>query len=87
MTAQELGDALERDEERYNQIFQEATFKTFSFRMRAKEDTYNDERRMKHTVVSIESVNWNQHCANLIREIEALGGTLPSDVDKALYVK
>ena len=78
---------MERDEERYNQIFQEATFKTFSFRMRAKEDTYNDERRMKHTVVAIEAVDWEKQCSNLIKEIEQLGGQVPSGIDRAMYVK
>ena len=50
MSSQELGDAFERDEGRYNSIFSEGTFRTFNFRMRAKADTYNDETRVKHTV-------------------------------------
>ena len=55
--------------------------------MRAKEDTYNDERRMKHTVVAIEAVDWEKQCSNLIKEIEQLGGQVPSGIDKAMYVK
>ena len=46
----ELGYWLETDEEKYNAVFQEATFKTYSFRMRVKEDNYNDESKLKHTV-------------------------------------
>ena len=46
----DLGYWLETDEEKYNAVFQEATFKTFNFRMRVKEDHYNDEAKLKHTV-------------------------------------
>jgi len=87
VTSQELGDALERDEERYNNIFTEATFKTFNFRMRAKEDKYNDEVRVKHSVIGVEPLNWSQYCSKLITEIETLGGSLPADVDRSQYVK
>ena len=48
--SEDLGYWLETDEEKYNAVFQEATFKTFSFRMRVKEDHYNDETKLKHTV-------------------------------------
>ena len=51
VSSQELGEAFERDEERYNSIFSQATFRTFNFKMRAKADTYNDETRVKHTVM------------------------------------
>ena len=50
-TSQELGQAFEMDEARYNGIFSAATFGTYNFRMRAKADTYNDETRVKHTVI------------------------------------
>ena len=52
-TSQELGEALEQDEERYNSIFTEATFKTFNFRMRAKAENWNDETRVKQTIILI----------------------------------
>ena len=51
VTSQELGEAFESDEARYNSIFSAATFRTYNFRMRAKADTYNDETRVKHTVI------------------------------------
>ena len=47
MKSDELGYWLETDEEKYNAVFQEATFKTYSFRMRVKEDHYNEESRLK----------------------------------------
>ena len=47
-----LGQYHEHDEEQYNAVFLDSTFKTFNFRMRVKADTYNDETRLKHTVLS-----------------------------------
>merc|ERR1719187_322630 len=74
--SEELGHAMENDEEKYNAIFTEATFKTFNFRIRVKEDTYNDETRLKHTVIALEEVNYEDHCKRLIKEIVELGGQL-----------
>ena len=47
MKSDELGYWLETDEEKYNAVFQEATFKTYSFRMRVEEDHYHDESKPK----------------------------------------
>lgn len=82
----ELGHFLENDEEKYNAVFTEATFKTWSFRMRVKEDSYNDETRLKHTVVSMEEVNYEAQCKRLIQEIEKLGGSLPEKVNRSNYM-
>jgi len=82
----ELGHFLENDEEKYNAVFTEATFKTWSFRMRAKEDSYNDETRLKHTVVSLDEVNYEAQCKRLIQEIEKMGGTLPDRVNRSNYM-
>ena len=78
---------MERDEERYNAIFSEATFKTYSFRMRAKSDNYNDETRVKHSVIGVEEINWSTYCSKLISEIESMGGSVPDSVNKTLYLK
>jgi len=86
-TSQELGQALEQDEERYNSIFTEVTFKTFNFRMRAKSETYNDETRVKHTIISAEEINWPAYCTKLLSEIQSLGGDVPSSIDTSLYAK
>jgi len=82
----ELGHFLENDEEKYNAVFAEATFKTWSFRMRVKEDNYNDETRLRHTVVSMDEVNYEAHCKRLIQEIEKMGGSLPDRVNRANYM-
>jgi len=87
VSSEELGNALERDEEQYNAIFSEATFKTYNFRMRAKSDNYNDETRVKHSVISVEEISWQSYCSKLISEIEAMGGSVPDSVNKSLYLK
>jgi replication factor A1 len=83
--ASELGRLLETDEEKYNQIFTDATFKAFSFRMRVKADTYNDETRLKHTVVDASELSWNDYCKKLITEIDTSGGNMPEKVSRSSY--
>ena len=80
MSSTELGRYLETDEEQYNSIFLDATFKTYQFRMRVKQDTWNDETRLKHTVVAVDEIVWPDYCKKLINEIESMGGTLPEKV-------
>jgi len=84
--SQDLGRLLETDEERYNAVFLENTFKTFNFRMRAKADTYNDETRMKHTIVSVEEINHAVWIKQMIKEVEAAGVPIPHKVNKSDYM-
>jgi replication factor A1 len=59
MSSEEVGNMFEQDEEGYNKVFTDACFKTYSFCCRAKADTYNDETRVKHTVISVEPIEYN----------------------------
>jgi len=86
-TSADLGRCLEQDEEQYNSIFLDATFKTYNFRMRVKADTYNDETRLKHTVVAVDEIEWSSYCKKLISEIESMGGSLPDKINRSTYVK
>eukprot|EP00092_Neocalanus_flemingeri_P017032 GFUD01018420.1.p1 GENE.GFUD01018420.1~~GFUD01018420.1.p1 ORF type:complete len:627 (+),score=162.12 GFUD01018420.1:60-1940(+) len=87
VSSADLGRYLETDEEQYNAIFLNATFKTYTFRMRVKSDTYNDETRLKHTVVSVDEIQWPDYCKKLINEIESLGGVIPDKINRSTYVK
>merc|ERR1719341_2194841 len=82
VTSSDLGRYLETDEEQYNSIFLDATFKTYIFRMRVKSDTYNDETKLKHTVVAADEIMWPDYCKKLINEIESMGGTLPEKINR-----
>ena len=44
-----------------------ACFKTYSFRMRVKADTYNDETRLKHSVVDASDLEYASYCRRLIQ--------------------
>lgn len=86
MSSEEVGNMSEQDEEGYNKVFTDACFKTYSFRCRAKADTYNDETRVKHTVISVDPVDYNAMNKMLIKEIETMGGSVPETVDRTRYV-
>jgi len=81
----DLGRMFETEEDRYNAVFTQATFKTFQFRMRVKADTYNDETKLKHTVVDVTEMDWAAHNKKLIQEIESMGGSLPDQVQRSSY--
>ena len=86
VSSADLGRYLETDEEQYNSIFLDATFKTYIFRMRVKADTYNDETKLKHTVVAVDEITWPDYCKKLITEIESMGGSLPEKVTQLLDI-
>ena len=44
-----------------------ACFKSYAFRMRVKADTYNDETRLKHSVVDANEVDWASYCKRLVQ--------------------
>ena len=82
----ELADYMENDKEKLNTVFTEATFKTFNFRMRVKQQIYNDQFKVSHTLMGLEEVNHEEHCRRLIKEIEEMGGKLPGTVSRQVYL-
>jgi len=72
-SASEIGQLKDSgDEKAFDQIFSEANFKTFNFRIRAKMETYNDETRLKCSCVSATPLDFQQECRRLIEEIKKL---------------
>ena len=57
------------------------------FKMRAKNENYNDENRVKHSVVEVNDIDFMSYCASLVKEIESLGGSLPGSIQRDSYVK
>jgi replication factor A1 len=47
----------EQDDTRFSEIIRSVLFKQFIFKLRVKEEMYNDEQRVKSTVVSAEKVD------------------------------
>ena len=51
----------------FNSSLYRACFKTYGFRMRVKADTYNDETRLKHSVVDASDLEFASYCRRLIQ--------------------
>lgn len=86
ISAQELGSMQQHDPDAFNKAFQDATFRKMNFRLRGKADSYNDEQRVKHTVMNVSKMNWAEYNKRLIREIEEAGEQVPSRVNKSAYI-
>lgn len=70
--AEEMGDLMKRDEEAYNNILNKALFKTFTFKLRAKTETYNDETRVKYSCVKVDNVKYAEYLRHLEEELKKL---------------
>lgn len=55
--------------------------------MRAKNENYNDENRVKHSVVEVNEIDYEKYCSTLIKEIESLGGSIPENIERDSYLK
>ena len=86
ISAQELGEMSLENPEEFSKFFQKAAFQKLHMRMRCKTDSYNDQDRVKHTMLSSTKIdNWAEHNKRLIKEIKQAGGQIPEDVDESLY--
>eukprot|EP00088_Acartia_fossae_P046737 TRINITY_DN5054_c0_g2_i1.p1 TRINITY_DN5054_c0_g2~~TRINITY_DN5054_c0_g2_i1.p1 ORF type:complete len:620 (+),score=202.71 TRINITY_DN5054_c0_g2_i1:71-1930(+) len=85
-SSEEVGNLSEQDEGDYNKVFTDASFKTYSFRMRAKADEYNDEKRVKHTIIAVDNVDYAAMNKMMIKELESAGQTLPNGINRDKYM-
>uniref|UniRef100_A0A665TTW3 Replication protein A subunit n=1 Tax=Echeneis naucrates TaxID=173247 RepID=A0A665TTW3_ECHNA len=67
-----LGQLKDSNETAYDEIFQQANFNTFIFRNRVKLETYNDESRIKATVLDVKPVDHKDYIQRLIVNIRKL---------------
>lgn len=74
VTAQEIGTMREADPDNFNKIFNDATFKDFTMKLRVKTETYNDESRLKSSVVAVEPLDPVPFNKRLITEIKQMAG-------------
>jgi replication factor A1 len=70
VSADELEITRANDDAAFEQVFAQANFQTFVFKMRVKAETYEDEQRIKATVLDMQPLNIKQECADLIAAIE-----------------
>uniref|UniRef100_A0A8C7Z114 Replication protein A subunit n=1 Tax=Oryzias sinensis TaxID=183150 RepID=A0A8C7Z114_9TELE len=67
-----LGQLKDSNESAFDEVFQQANFKTFVFRNRVKLETYNDESRIKATVMDLKPVDHKDYIKSLIVNIRKL---------------
>ncbi|XP_071383236.1 replication protein A 70 kDa DNA-binding subunit isoform X3 [Centroberyx affinis] len=67
-----LGQLKESNELAFDEVFQQANFNTFVFRNRVKLETYNDESRIKATVMDVKPVDYKEYSKRLMMNIRKL---------------
>ncbi|KAK5868813.1 hypothetical protein PBY51_009790 [Eleginops maclovinus] len=67
-----LGQLKDSNEAAFDEIFQQGNFNTFVFRSRVKLETYNDESRIKATVMEVKPVDHLDYSKRLIMNIRKL---------------
>ncbi|XP_068173511.1 replication protein A 70 kDa DNA-binding subunit [Antennarius striatus] len=67
-----LGQLKDSNEAAFDEVFQQANFNTYVFRSRVKLETYNDESRIKATVMEVKPVDHREYSKRLIMNIRKL---------------
>ncbi|XP_034556772.1 replication protein A 70 kDa DNA-binding subunit [Notolabrus celidotus] len=67
-----LGQLKDSNEAAFDEVFQQANFNTFVFRSRVKLETYNDESRIKASVMEVKPVDHKDYSKRLIMNIRKL---------------
>ncbi|CAL7949670.1 unnamed protein product [Xylocopa violacea] len=74
ITAQELGELKENDNDAFLEKFGDATFKSFIFKIRVKLEMFNDESRLKGTCLNASPMDYKLYNKHLITQIKELAG-------------
>ncbi|XP_034995364.1 replication protein A 70 kDa DNA-binding subunit [Zootoca vivipara] len=64
-----LGELKEKNESAFDDVLQKASFTTHVFRVRVKQETFNDESRLKATALDVKPVNHQEYSRRLIGTI------------------
>ncbi|XP_041664731.1 replication protein A 70 kDa DNA-binding subunit [Cheilinus undulatus] len=67
-----LGQLKDSNEAAFDEVFQQANFNTFVFRSRVKLETYNDESRIKASVMEVKPVDHKDYSKRLIMNIRQM---------------
>ncbi|WAR01828.1 RFA1-like protein [Mya arenaria] len=70
--ADDLGNLKETNELAYDNVFEEASFKSYVFKLRAKVETYNDESRLKVGCTNASPIDYVEDGKRLLDEINKL---------------
>ncbi|MEE6469177.1 hypothetical protein FKM82_008528 [Ascaphus truei] len=67
-----LGELKEKNEQAFEEVFQNANFHSYTFRVRVKLETYNDESRIKATLMDVKPIDHKEYSRRLILNIRKL---------------
>lgn len=67
-----LGELKEKNEQAFEEVFQNANFRSYTFRIRVKLETYNDESRIKATAMDVKPVDHKEYSRRLIMNIRKM---------------
>ncbi|KAM7398140.1 hypothetical protein PAMA_006158 [Pampus argenteus] len=67
-----LGKLRDTNEAAFDEVFQKANFKTHIFKNRVKLETYNDESRVKVTVMEVQPIDHREYSRRLLSNIRQL---------------
>ncbi|ESO97542.1 hypothetical protein LOTGIDRAFT_208727 [Lottia gigantea] len=67
-----IGNMREQNENQFDMLFQNALFKSYVFKLRAKVETYNDENRLKTVCMSATPMDWVEYGNHLVQDINKL---------------
>jgi replication factor A1 len=71
-SANDLFQKQEQKDPGFEGAFAEACFKEYIFKLRCKQETYNDETRLKCMIQSVSPVNFTSESTNLLAEINTM---------------
>uniref|UniRef100_A0A7N8WPF2 Replication protein A subunit n=1 Tax=Mastacembelus armatus TaxID=205130 RepID=A0A7N8WPF2_9TELE len=71
-SAETLGQLRDTDEAAFDEVFQKANYTTHVFKNRVKLETYNDESRVKVTVMELQPVDHREYSRRLLSNIRKL---------------
>ncbi|XP_044142942.1 replication protein A 70 kDa DNA-binding subunit [Bufo gargarizans] len=67
-----LGELKDKNEQAFEEVFQNANFRSYTFRIRVKLEMYNDESRIKATAMDVKPVDYKEYSRRLIMNIRKL---------------
>ncbi|XP_062887058.1 replication protein A 70 kDa DNA-binding subunit [Mobula hypostoma] len=70
-----LGELKDSNEQAFEEVFQNANFRSFTCRIRVKLETYNDESRIKATMMDVKPVDHKEYSKRLIMNIRKHAAT------------
>ncbi|KAH8232446.1 hypothetical protein KR032_006970, partial [Drosophila birchii] len=73
-TSQEVGEAVENDAAKAEQIFSALNFTSHIFKLRCKDEVYGDQSRNKLTVQSVAPINHKEYNKYMLKELQELTG-------------